>query len=167
VARWRRLLDRRPPESWRVEPSGILGGRDAMTCERVLVLTGPRPSVDGTPEQRRLHAVVSAAAARWPAARWTVASLEGEPVTRPDDLGDAGIEAFTSVDSWDAWLACRSYHYGVVALADERWSEGLLHGAISASQPQSIRVPVGDSVDLGAFAAGLGRSGSGIPVKVR
>ncbi len=106
-ARWRGLLDRRPPESWRVEPSAIVGGRDAMTCERILVLTGPRPDATGTPEQRRLHSVVDAAARRWPEARWTVASLDGEPVTRPDAMGDAGIEAVTAADSWDV-MAHRS-----------------------------------------------------------
>ena len=68
-----------------------------MTCERILVLTGPRPDATGTPEQRRLHAVVDAAARRWPEARWTVGSLDGEPVTRPDAMGDAGIEAVTAV----------------------------------------------------------------------
>ena len=65
------VLDRRPPESWRVEPSGIVGGRDALTCERILVLTGPRPDAAGTPEQRRLHGLITAAARRWPDARWT------------------------------------------------------------------------------------------------
>jgi GT2 family glycosyltransferase len=54
-ARWREVLDRRPPESWRVEPSAIAGGRDAITCERILVLGGPRPDAGGTLEQRRLH----------------------------------------------------------------------------------------------------------------
>jgi GT2 family glycosyltransferase len=166
-ARWRRLLDRRPPESWRVEPSGILGGRDAMTCERVLVLTGPRPDAQGTPEQRRLHALVTVAAMRWPVARWTVASLDGDPVLRPDDLADAGIEAVTGAESWEDWLARRRYHYGVVALADPRWTGGQLQVALEASQPQAVRVPVGDSADLGAFAADLGRPGSGIPARVR
>ncbi len=161
--RWRRLLDRRPPESWRVEPSGIIAGRDAMTCERVLVLTGPRPDAQGTPEQRRLHDLVVAAAARWPEARWTVASLDGEQVTQPGDLGDAGIEAVTGLESWDAWLAGRRYHYGIVAVADSRWSEGLLDAALRATQPQAVRVPVTDSADLGALAADLGRPGSGIP----
>ena len=78
-----------------------IGGRDAMTCERILVLTGPRPDAAGTPEQRRLHTLVVAAARRWPRARWTVASLDGEPVTRPDDLSDAGIEAVTGAPSWE------------------------------------------------------------------
>jgi hypothetical protein len=160
-------LDRRPPESWRVEPSGIIGGRDAMTCERVLVLTGPRPDSRGTPEQRRLADLVTAAAGRWQEARWTVASLDGEPVTRPDDLGDAGVEAVTAAESWESWLAGRRYHYGVVAVADSRWSEGPLHAALEATQPQAARIPVGDSVDLDAVAADLGRSRSGIPVKVR
>ena len=80
----------------------------------------------GRAEQRRLHDLVVAAASRWPEARWTVASLDGEPVTQPDDLGDAGIEAVTGAESWDAWLAGRRYHYGIVAVADSRWSEGLL-----------------------------------------
>jgi GT2 family glycosyltransferase len=162
-ARWRRLLDRRPPESWRVEPSGIVGGRDAMTCERLLVLTGPRPDAMGTPEQRRLHHLVVGAAERWPEARWTVASLDGEPVTRPDDLADAGVEAVTGAESWETWLAGRRYHYGIVAVADSRWTEGLLDGALTATQPQAVRVPVADSADLGALAAELGRPGSGIP----
>ncbi len=48
-ARWRSVLDRRPPESWRVEPSAIVGGRDAITCERILVLTGPRPDARRDP----------------------------------------------------------------------------------------------------------------------
>jgi GT2 family glycosyltransferase len=156
-ARWRRVLDRRPPESWRVEPGGVLGGRDAMTCERVLVLTGPRPDIQGTPEQRRLHDLINDAARRWPAARWTVASLDGEPVTRTDDLGDAGIEAVTGAPSWDAWLAGRRYHYGIVAISDARWSDGSLSAALSATQPQAERVSLGDSVDLGALAVALGR----------
>ncbi|HEY6468805.1 MAG TPA: glycosyltransferase family 2 protein [Candidatus Dormibacteraeota bacterium] len=166
-ARWRRVLDRRPPESWRVEPAGIIGGRDAMTCERILVLTGPRPDAQGTPEQRRLADLVTAAAGRWPDARWTVASLDGEPVTRPDDLGDAGIEAVTAAESWDTWLAGRRYHYGIVAVADPRWTDGPLHAALEATQPQAARIQVGDSVDLGELASELGRSRSGIPVKVR
>jgi O-antigen biosynthesis protein len=161
--RWRRLLDRRPPESWRVEPSGIVGGRDAMTCERVLVLTGPRPDTQGMPEQRRLHDLVVAAAKRWPQARWTVASLDGEPVARPDDLSDAGIEAVTGAESWETWLVGRRYHYGIIAIADSRWSEGLLDAALRSTQPQAVRVPVADSADLGALAADLGRPGSGIP----
>lgn len=156
-ARWRRVLDRRPPESWRVEPSGVLGGRDAMTCERVLVLTGPRPDEQGTSEQRRLHDLINDAARRWPAARWTVASLDGEPVTRTDDLGDAGIEAVTGAPSWDAWLAGRRYHYGIVAISDARWSDGSPAAAVSATQPQAERVSLGDSVDLGALAVALGR----------
>src|SRR6202051_209452 len=82
-ARWRAVLDRRPPESWRVEPSAIAGGRDAITCERILVLNRPRPDAAGTPEQRRLHSLITAAALRWPEARWTVASLDGEPGARP------------------------------------------------------------------------------------
>jgi hypothetical protein len=157
------LLDRRPPESRRVEPSGIVGGRDSMTCERVLVLAGPRPDAQGSAEQRRLHDLVTAAAARWPDARWTVASLDGEPVFRPDALGDAGIEAVTAAGSWETWLAGRRYHYGIVAVADERWSEGSLRAAVEGTQPQGLRVSVGDSVDLSALAASLGRPGSGIP----
>ena len=161
-ARWRSVLDRRPPESWRVEPSALIGGRDAITCERILVLTGPRPESGGTPEQRRLHALAVAAARRWPDARWTVASLDGEPVTRPDELSDEGIEAVTAVSDWKSWLAGRRYHYGVVATADSRWSAGLLDAAISATQPQAMRVPVGAEVDLGATATTLGRPDPGI-----
>lgn len=166
-ARWRSLLDRRPPESWRAEPSGIIGGRDAMTCERVLVLTGPRPDAQGTPEQRRLADLVTAAAKRWPDARWTVASLDGDPVTRTDDLGDAGIEAVTAAESWETWLAGRRYHYGIVAVANSRWTDGPLHAALEATQPQAARIQGADSVDLDAVAAELGRPRSGIPVKVR
>lgn len=161
-ARWRALLDRRPPESWRVEPSAIAGGRDAITCERILVLTGPRPDAAGTPEQRRLHLLTTAAARRWPEARWTVASLDGEPVTRPDDLADAGIEAVTGAVSWDAWLAGRRYHYGIVALADSRWGEGVLGHLLDATQPQAVRLPVPDQLDLGAVASALGRPDPGI-----
>jgi GT2 family glycosyltransferase len=161
-ARWRAVLDRRPPESWRVEPSAIAGGRDAITCERILVLTGPRPDAAGTPEQRRLHSLITAAALRWPEARWTVASLDGEPVTRPDDLGDAGIEAVTGAASWEAWLAGRRYHYGIVAQADSRWGEGVLGDLLDATQPQAVRVPVADQLDLGAVASALGRPDPGI-----
>ncbi len=161
-ARWRSVLDRRPPESWRIEPSALAGGRDAMTCERILVLTGPRPDASGTPEQRRLHALVVAAARRWPDARWTVASLDGEPATRPDDLSDAGIEAVTAPPEWETWLAGRRYHYGVVAMADSRWSQGSLDAAIRATQPQAVRVPVAGEVDLGAVAMALGRNDPGI-----
>jgi O-antigen biosynthesis protein len=162
-ARWRSVLDRRPPESWRVEPSAMIGGRDAMTCERILVLTGPRPDAGGAPEQRRLRALIGSAAERWPRARFTVASLDGEPVTRPDDLSDAGIEAVTSAPSWDAWLAGRRYHYGIVATADSRWGEGTLAGAISASQPQAVHIPMAADADLGAIAGALGRPDPGIP----
>jgi hypothetical protein len=166
-ATWRSVLDRRPPESRRVEPSGVLGGRDAMTCERVLVLTGPRPDADGTPEQRRLHRQVAAAALRWPEARWTVASLDGEPVIRPDDLGDRGIEAVTGAGSWDRWLAGRRYHYGVIATTDTRWDDGLLDAAVTATQPQAARLSTGETVDLGALAATLGRPDPGIRTEVR
>ncbi|MFZ0179616.1 MAG: glycosyltransferase family 2 protein [Candidatus Dormiibacterota bacterium] len=161
-ARWRAVLDRRPPESWRVEPSAIAGGRDAITCERILVLTGPRPDAAGTPEQRGLHSLITAAARRWPEARWTVASLDGEPVTRPDDLGDAGIEAVTGAASWEAWLRGRRYLYGIVAQADSRWSEGVLGDLLDATQPQAVRVPVADQLDLGAVASALGRPDPGI-----
>jgi GT2 family glycosyltransferase len=161
-ARWRAVLDRRPPESWRVEPSAIVGGRDAMACERVLLLTGPRPTPDGSPDQRRLHSLVDAAARRWPEARWTVASLDGEPITRPDDLGDAGIEGVTGAPSWKAWLTGRRFHYGIVALADSRWGEGELGDELSATQPQAVRIPVTDRVDLGAVARILGRPDPGI-----
>ena len=161
-ARWRELLDRRPPESWRVEPTAIAGGRDAMTCERVLVLTGPRPDAAGTAEQRRLHSLVGDAARRWSEARWTVASLDGEPVTRPDAMGDAGIEAVTAVDSWDEWLAGRRYHYGIVALADPRWETSPLGALLEASQPQAVRVSMTERVDLGATAIALGRPDPGI-----
>lgn len=162
-ARWRAVLDRRPPESWRVEPSGILGGRNSLTCERILVLAGPRPDADGTPEQRRLHSLIHAAARRWPEARWTIASLDGTPVTRPDDLSDAGIEAVTGAPSWDEWLAGRRYHYGVIAVADERWTESGLAGLIDATQPQAVRVPAADPLDLRAVASALGRPDPGIP----
>jgi GT2 family glycosyltransferase len=161
-ARWRAVLDRRPPESWRVEASAIAGGRDAMACERILVLTGPRPDAAGTPEQRRLHSLVDAAARRWPDARWTVASLDGEPVPRPDELSDAGIEAVTGTESWEAWLTGRRYHYGIVAVADSRWDEGSLADLVSATQPQAVRVPLPDPVDLGALADTLGRPDPGI-----
>jgi hypothetical protein len=157
-ARWRSVLDRRPPESRRVEPSALVGGRDAMTCERVLVLTGPRPDARGTSEQRRLERLTTEAARRWPKVRWTVASIDGRPVTRPDELGDAGIEAVTAEAAWGAWLAGRRYHYGVVAIADSRWNEGLLGAAVPATQPQSLRVPLADSVDVEALAASLGRA---------
>jgi O-antigen biosynthesis protein len=161
-ARWRAVLDRRPPETWRLEPSAIAGGRDAMACERILVLTGPRPATAGTPKQRRLHALVDAAARRWPDARWTVASLDGEPVTKPDDLGDAGIEAVTGAASWEGWLTGRRYHYGIVAIADSRWGEGSLGDLLNATQPQAVRVPVADPVDLEALASTLGRPDPGI-----
>ncbi len=151
-ARWRSVLDRRPPESRRVEPSGVLGGRDAMTCERVLVLTGPRPDAEGTAEQRRLDRLIMDAARRWPKVRWTVASIDGRPVTRPDELGDAGVEAVTGEASWDDWLAGRRYHYGIVAVADPRWSDGPLDTALRATQPQAVRVPLADPVELGALA---------------
>ena len=162
-ARWQSVLDRRPPESWRAEPSAIVGGRDTLTCERVLVLTGPRPDASGSPEQRRIDALIRAAALRWPAARWTVASLDGTPVSRPDDLSDAGIEAVTAASSWDQWLMGRRYHYGVIAVADPRWAEGELSDRLDATQPQAVRVPAGDPVDLGAIASALGRADPGIP----
>jgi GT2 family glycosyltransferase len=162
-ARWRDILDRRPPESWRAEPSAIIGGRDALTCERILLLTGPRPEAGGTAEQRRLHSLVIAAALRWPAARWTVASLDGEPVTRPDDLSDAGIEAVTGA-SWEGWLTGRRHHYGIVAVADSRWNEGALGGFLRATQPQAVHIPVADQVELGALAVSLGRPDPGIRV---
>jgi GT2 family glycosyltransferase len=166
-ARWRALLDRRPPESWRVEPSAIVGGRDAIACERVLVLTGPRPDAAGSAEQRRLHSMVSAAASRWPQARWTVGSLDGEHVTAPDDLGDAGIEAVTGDLSWEAWLGGRRYHYGIVAVADSRWSDGNLSNVLRATQPQAVHVEVTDQADLGSLAGALGRPDPGIPAWVR
>jgi GT2 family glycosyltransferase len=166
-ARWRALLDRRPPESWRAEPSAIVGGRDVLACERILVLTGPRPDSAGTPEQQRLSAIVEAAARRWPAARWTVASLDGEPVSKPDGLADTGIEAVTGAASWDAWLAGRRHHYGIVAVADSRWNEGALGDLLSATQPQAVRVAVGDQVDLGALASALGGPDPGIRPWVR
>jgi O-antigen biosynthesis protein len=166
-ARWRSVLDRRPPESRRVDPSGLIGGRDAMTCERVLILTGPRPDADGSPEQRRLHDVVAGAAGRWPAARWTVASLDGAPVTQPDELGDAGIEAETGAGSWAEWLAGRRYHYGVVAIADGRWIQGALDVAISSTQPQAVRLLLETGADLASLAATLGRSVPGIRTPVR
>jgi GT2 family glycosyltransferase len=161
-ARWRSVLDRRPPESGRVEPSALIGGRDAITCERILVLTGPRPDSAGTAEQRRLYTLVVAAAQRWPDARWTVASLDGKPAARPDDLSDEGIEAVTAATDWETWLAGRRYHYGVVAAADSRWSEGSLDAAIRATQLQAVRVPVAGDVDLGAVARTLGRPDPGI-----
>jgi len=161
-ARWRSVLDRRPPESWRVEPSALVGGRDAVTCERILILTGPRPDSAGTAEQRRLYTLVVAAARGWPDARWTVASLDGEPATRPDDLSDEGIEAVTAASDWESWLGARRYHYGVVAMADSRWSDGALGAAIGATQPQAVRVPVAGEVDLGAVAMTLGRRDPGI-----
>ena len=161
-ARWRSVLDRRPPESWRVEPSALVGGRDALTCERILVLTGPRPDSSGTAEQRRLYSLVVAAARRWPDARWTVASLDGEPATRPDDLSDEGIEAVTGAADWETWLTGRRYHYGIVATADSRWSESSLDAAIGATQPQAVRVPEAGGVDLGAVAMTLGRPDPGI-----
>ncbi len=161
-ARWRADLDRRPPESWRVEPSAIVGGRDALTCERILVLTGPRPDAAGTPDQLRVHSLVDAAARRWPDARWTVASLDGDPVTKPDNLGDAGIEAVTGEGSWKSWLGRRRYHYGIVAVADSRWNEGALGDRLTATQPQAQRVAVTDAVDLGAVAVALGRPDPGI-----
>ncbi len=166
-ARWRSLLDRRPPESRRVEPSGLIGGRDAMTCERILILTGPRPDANGSPEQRRHHDVIAGAVRRWPAARWTVASLDGDPVTQPDGLGDAGIEAVTGAASWEDWLAGRRYHYGVVAIADRRWTEGTLEAAISSTQPQAVRLLVEESVELATLAATLGRPVPGIRTSVR
>jgi O-antigen biosynthesis protein len=162
-ARWQSVLDRRPPESWRVEPSGIVGGRDALTCERILVLTGPRPGAAGAPEQTRLDGLITAAARRWPDARWTVASLDGAPVTRPDDLSDAGIEAVTAASSWEDWLTGRRYHYGVIVVADPRWTDGQLGDVLNATQPQAVRVPVADHVELGAIATALGRTDPGIP----
>jgi GT2 family glycosyltransferase len=162
-ARWQSLLDRRPPESWRVEPSAIAGGRDALACERILVVTGPRPDAAGSPEQRRLAGLIHAAAQRWPDARWTVASLDGTPVTRPDDLSDAGIEAVTAAPSWEQWLTRRRYHYGVIAVADRRWTEGELGDLLDAAQPQAVRVPAADHVELGAIATELGRPDPGIP----
>jgi GT2 family glycosyltransferase len=162
-ARWQQVLDRRPPESWRVEPSGIVGGRDALTCERILVLTGPRPEAAGSPEQRCLDGLINAAARRWPEARWTVASLDGTPVTRPDDLGDAGIEAVTAAPSWEQWLTGRRYHYGVIAVADPRWTEGELGDVLKATQPQAVTVPAAEHVELGAIATALGRPDPGIP----
>lgn len=166
-ARWRGVLDRRPPESWRVEPSAILGGRDAATCERVLVLTGPRPDAQGDSEQQRLHTLLIDAARRWPKARWTVASLDGEPVTRPDDLCDAGIEAVTAANSWEDWLTERRFHYGIVAIADPRWEKGPIGATLTAMQSQAARIQVANSVDLGTVAATLGRPDPGIPAFVR
>jgi GT2 family glycosyltransferase len=162
-ARWQRVLDRRPPESWRVEPSAIIGGRDTLTCERILVLAGPRPDPAGSPEQRRLDALVRAAALRWPQSRWTVASLDDTPVTRPDGLGDAGIEAVTAPPSWAHWLMGRRHHYGVIVVADSRWNEGELSALVEATQPQAVRVPVADHVELGTIASALGRPDPGIP----
>jgi len=91
-----------------------------------------------------------------------VASLDGEPVTKPDDLGDAGIEAVTGAASWEAWLTGRRYHYGIVAIADSRWGEGSLGDLLNATQPQAVRVPVADPVDLEALASTLGRPDPGI-----
>jgi GT2 family glycosyltransferase len=162
-ARWQPVLDRRPPESWRVEPSGIIGGRDALTCERILVLTGARPDGAGSPEQRRIDRLLNAAAQRWPEARWTVASLDGTPVARPDDLSDAGIEAVTAASSWDQWLMGRRFHYGVIAVADPRWTVGALGDVLGATQPQAVRVQAADGLELGALARALGRPDPGIP----
>jgi hypothetical protein len=134
-----------------------------LTCERILVLTGPRPEAAGSPEQRCLDGLINAAARRWPDARWTVASLDGTPVTRPDDLGDAGIEAVTAAPSWEQWLTGRRYHYGVIAVADPRWTEGELGDVLKATQPQAVTVPAAEHVELGAIATALGRPDPGIP----
>ena len=100
-----------------------------MTCERILILTGPRPDAEGTPEQRRLHTLA---------------------------------EAVSGATSWEDWLSGRRYHYGIVATADSRWSEGTLNEAISASQPQAVRIALAGEVDLGAIASALGRPDPGI-----
>ena len=68
----------------------------------------------------------------------------------------------TGAASWEAWLAGRRYHYGIVALADSRWGEGMLGGLLDATQPQAVRVPVADQLDLGAVASALGRPDPGI-----
>jgi len=95
--------------------------------------------------------------------RWPLTGCSLKEIVWPDDLADAGVEAVTGAESWEAWLAGRRYHYGIIAVADSRWSEGLLDDALTATQPQAVRVPVADSADLGALAAELGRPGSGIP----
>jgi GT2 family glycosyltransferase len=166
-ARWRGVLDRRPPESWRVEPSAILGGRDAATCERVLVLTGSRPDAQGDDEQQRLHQLLVDAARRWPKARWTVASLDGDRATRPDALSDAGVEVVTAADSWEDWLTERRYHYGIVAIGDSRWEQGRIGATLTAMQSQAARIQVTNTIDLGTVAATLGRPDPGIPAFVR
>jgi hypothetical protein len=63
----------------------------------------------------------------------------------------------TGAPSWETWLTGRRYHYGIVAITDSRWSDGLLGAALSATQPQAAWVPLGNSVDLEALAASLGR----------
>ena len=83
-------------------------------------------------------------------------------MTRPDDLGDAGIEAVTGAASWEAWLSGRRHHYGIVAVAESRWGEGTLGDLLQATQPQAVRVPAADPVDLGALATTLGRPDPGI-----
>jgi hypothetical protein len=48
-------------------------------------------------------------------------------------------------------------------VADPRWTEGELSDVLKATQPQAVRVPVADHVELGAIATALGRTDPGIP----
>lgn len=143
-SRWRPFLDRRPPESWYAEPSAVLGGRDAMTCERVLVLTAGLPARDGYEKTGSLFAFLTAAAARWPNARWTVAALDSAGGTQPRALGDAGIEAICGESTWLGWLHDRRFHYGHVLVSENRWRVGELGAALRQSQPQAPLVSLGD-----------------------
>jgi O-antigen biosynthesis protein len=136
-ARWAEALQRRTDLPEDRDPVRMIGARDLLATERLLVTAAGVPRPDGDIAERRLVQLVHALVDNWPRARVTLAAGEGSS-TAASALMSRGVEVDPAVGDWRRWLDERRHHYGTVILVDG--ADDDVAEALRRSQPQALTV---------------------------
>lgn len=144
-SRWHNVLIRRPPESYYRDPVAVIGGRDAMSAERLLLVSSSVPAARGPEDDGRLYRVVGEIAAAWPQFRVTLVARDpGDALAHARALRDGGVEVVWGEPDWAAWLERRRHHYGLVVDLAGATNGDVLEVALRRTQPQARRVTMPD-----------------------
>jgi GT2 family glycosyltransferase len=134
LERWGDALEARPATLEPPRPRAVLGARDALALDRILLVGA------GT----RIDPLLEALAGVRPDARITALIEDADPAgARAAGLLARGIEALAGREDPSAWLVDRRFHYDAV-IADDKVADGL-----GGTQPQAVRLALADVLDAG------------------
>jgi len=134
-ARWGDELARRLLLPEDRDPVRMIGARDLMATERVLVVTRRVPELEAGAADAGLAHLVDAIRQAWPSSRVTVGAESGSEKAALAMMR-RGIEVDAAVSDWASWLDARRHHYSV-GVVDDRMSAGVAV-PLRRSQPQAF-----------------------------